>query len=172
MRTLLEDSVFSAISGLTLSVENYWQALEILQPRYGNDHVLISVFILHFVQILKTQNSNDIKRLQFLCVSIETSFNILKSLRVETSSYSSLIVPLLNKKLPNDLRVVIARNFENNIWTLDEMLKYLKIELYAKELSLSVSVSNKIKSTNRSQVDENPYRGAALIAQNSFKNKI
>ena len=52
------------------------------------------------------------------------------------------------------------------------MLKYLKIKLYAKELSLSVSVSNKIKSTNRSQVDENPYRGAALIAQNSFKNKI
>lgn len=109
--TLLEDSAFSAISGLTLSVENYRQALEILQPRYGNDHVFISVFILHFVQIPKPQNSNDIKRLKFLCVSVHN----LKSLRVETSSYSSLIVPLLNKKLPNDLRVFIGRNFENNI---------------------------------------------------------
>ena len=33
LRTLLEDSTLSAISGLTLSAENYGQALEILQAR-------------------------------------------------------------------------------------------------------------------------------------------
>ena len=38
--------------------------------------------------------------------------------------------------------------------------------------SLYLFVSNKIKSTNRRQVDENLYRAAALIAQNSFKNKM
>ena len=68
-----------------------------------------------FVQIPKIQNSNDIKRLRFLCDSVETSVRNLKSLQVETSSYGSLLVPLLNEKLPNDFRVVIARNFENNI---------------------------------------------------------
>ena len=39
--TLLEDSALSAISGLTLSTENYGQALAILQARYENDQVLI-----------------------------------------------------------------------------------------------------------------------------------
>ena len=77
-----------------------------------------------FVQIPKIQNSNDIKRLTFLCDSVETSVRNRKSLRVETSSYGSLLVPLLNEKLPTDLRVVIARNFECNVWTLDEMLKF------------------------------------------------
>ena len=61
-RTLLEDSALSAISELTLSAENYGQALEILQARYGNDQVLISAYMQKFFQIPKIQNSNDIKR--------------------------------------------------------------------------------------------------------------
>ena len=72
-----------------------------------------------FVQTPKMQNSNNIKRLRFLCDSVETSVRNLKSLHIETSSYCSLVVPLLNEKLPNDLRVVIARNVENNVWALD-----------------------------------------------------
>ena len=122
-----------------------------------------------FVQIPKMQNSNDIKRLRFLCDIVETSVRNLKSLRVETSSYDSLLVPLLNEKLPNDLRLVIAINFENNVWTLDEMLKFLKTEIQAKELSLSVTASNDDKSVNRNQVGEVLYTAAALIAQSNFK---
>ena len=61
LRTLLEDSALSAISGLILSAENYGQALEILQARYGNDQVLISAYMEKFVQIPKIQKSNDIK---------------------------------------------------------------------------------------------------------------
>ena len=66
-----------------------------------------------FVLIPKIENSNNIKPLRFLCGSVETSVCNLKSLRIETSSYGSLLVPLLNKKLPNNLRVAISRNFEN-----------------------------------------------------------
>ena len=165
--TLLKDSALSAISGITLSAKNYGQALEILQARYGNDQVLISAYMQKFVQIPKIQNSNDIKRLRFLCDSVETSVRNLKLLHVETSS--SQLVPLLNEKLPNDLREVIARNFENNIWTLDEMLKFLKTEIQAKELSLSVTASNVDKSAKRNHVGENLYAAAALIAHNNFK---
>ena len=142
LRTLLEDSALSTISGLPLSAENYGQALEILQARYRNDQVLISAYVQKFIQIPKIQNSNDMKRLRFLCDSVETSVRNLKSLRVETSRYGSLLVPLINQKLPNDLRVVIARNFENNVWTLGEILKLLKTEIQAKELSLSVTISD------------------------------
>ena len=76
---------------------------------------------------------------------------------------------MLNEKLPNDLRVAIARNFEINLWTLDEILKFLKTEIQAKELFLFVTASNDDKSANRNQVGENLYTAAALIAQNNFK---
>ena len=82
--------------------------------------------------------------------------------------YGSLLVPLLNEKLPNDLRVV---HFENNVWTLDKMLKFLKTKIQAKELSLSVTASNDDKSANKNEVGENLYTAAALISQNNFKRK-
>ena len=53
LRTLLEDSALLVTSGPTLFTENYGQALEILQARYGNDEVLISTYMLKFVQIQK-----------------------------------------------------------------------------------------------------------------------
>ena len=53
LRTLLEDSALLVISRPTLFTENYGQALEILQARYGNDEVLISTYMLKFVQIQK-----------------------------------------------------------------------------------------------------------------------
>ena len=68
-----------------------------------------------FVHIPKIQNSNNTKRSGFLCDTLETSVCYLKSSHVETSSYGSLLAPLLNKRLPNDSGVVIARNFENNV---------------------------------------------------------
>ena len=44
LRTILEDSALSAMSGLILSAENYGQALEILQARNGNNQVLINAY--------------------------------------------------------------------------------------------------------------------------------
>ena len=78
LRTVLEDSALSAISGFTLSAENYGQTLDILQARYGNDQVLIAAYMQKFVQIPKIQNPNDIKRLRFLCDSVESSVCNLK----------------------------------------------------------------------------------------------
>ena len=76
LHTLLEDSALLAISGLTLSAENYGQALEILQARYVNDQVLIGAYMEKFVQIPKIQNSNDMKRLKFLCDILKLAFVI------------------------------------------------------------------------------------------------
>ena len=72
------NSALSAISGFTLSAENYGQTLDILQARYGNDQVLITAYMQKFVQTPKIQNSNDIKRLRFLCDSVESSVCNLK----------------------------------------------------------------------------------------------
>ena len=51
------------------------------------------------------------------------------------------------------------------------MLKFLKTEIQAKKLSLSLTASRDDKSANRNQVGQNPYTAAALIAQNNFKRK-
>ena len=50
-------------------------------------------------------------------------------------------MPLLNEKLPNDIRFNLARKFKDDVWKLDEMLIFLKTEIEAKERSISVGFS-------------------------------
>ena len=42
----------------------------------------------------------------------------------------------MNEKLPNDMRERIARKVDNSVWSLDDMLNFLKREQKAKERSL------------------------------------
>lgn len=174
LRSLLEENAYSAISGLTLSSENYKQAVEILKTRYNNEQVLISAYMQKFVKIPKVKNIHDIQGLRFLCDSVETSIRNLNSLRVETSSYGTLLVPLLNEKLPGELRITIARNFENSVWDLNEMIKILKTEINAKELSVCVGTSNSIETNkdNFSFENKNFTTSALYVSnKNNYKRK-
>ena len=71
-------------------------------------------------------------------------------MKVETNSYRELLVPLLNEKLPNDLSLRIAREFENDVWLLGDMLGILKKEVERQERSILVrkSLLIKIKRVN------------------------
>ena len=60
-------------------------------------------------------------------------------MNVDSSTYGSLLVPLLNEKLSPDLRLRLSRNFENEVWILDNMLEMLKFEVEAKERSLTIA---------------------------------
>ena len=49
--------------------------------------------------------------------------------------YGSLLIPSLTEKLPDDLRLRIARKLDNDVWELSEILNLVKNELEAKERS-------------------------------------
>ena len=119
-----------------------------------------------FVDIPKVKNSNDVQDLRFLFDSVDTSVQNLQSLNVDTSGYGSLLVPLLGGKLPGDLKVIFARKFESNVWNLDEMLKFLKTEIQAKERSVSVTaINSNEKDSKKNEI--NKFTTSALFSQNS-----
>ena len=47
-------------------------------------------------------------------------------------------IHISNAKLPNELRLLISRKFENEVWLLSDLLNHLKIEIEAKERSVSL----------------------------------
>ena len=57
----------------------------------------------------------------------------MKSLRIETSSYGSLLVLVLTSKFPTNIRTSSARKFTGNVLLSDELLVVLKNKLKAKE---------------------------------------
>ena len=45
LKTFLNESASSCISGLTLTTENYDEAVKILKERFGNTQILVSAFM-------------------------------------------------------------------------------------------------------------------------------
>ena len=119
-----------------------------------------------FVQLPEIRSSNDVSNLCKSYDEVEFMVRNLKSLKVETSSYGSLLVPLLNEKLPNDIRFNLARKFKDDVWKLDEMLIFLKTEIEAKERSISVGFSTDSLSYKNSHQS---YSASALLTYASKK---
>ena len=49
-------------------------------------------------------------------------------MEVDTNSYGSLLLPLINEKLPTDIRVIITRKFKSEVWDWNEIIEVLKLE--------------------------------------------
>ena len=81
-------------------------------------------------------------------------------MKIETGSYGQLLVPLLNEKLPNDLRLRIAREFENEVWLLDDMLGISKKEVERKERSILVGTPFDEKLFDKNKHCEFDYSSA------------
>ena len=138
MQSFLSPSASECISGLTTTAENYNAAIELLKKKYGNTQVLINAYMQQFVSLPVIKSVNDVKGLRKLYEKVESSVRNLKTLDVDPRSYGTFLVPLINAKLPNELRLLISRKFENEVWLLSDLLKHLKIEIEAKERSVSL----------------------------------
>ena len=91
-----------------------------------------------FVTIPPVKNDRDLRGLRKLYNEVETSVRNLRTLNVNTSTYGSLLVPLLNEKLSPDLQLRLSRNFENEVWILD----MLKVKAEAKDRSLTIATGS------------------------------
>ena len=152
MKTFLNESASGCISGLTLTTENHDKAFKILEQRIGNKEILISAFIQQFVSLPKIKSANDICGLKKLFNKVANSVRNLKNLSVEPDTYGSLLVPLINEKLPNDLKLSIAHQFDSDVWSLSKMFVYLKKEIEVKERATYTCASY-------SQIRDQNYEG-------------
>ena len=91
-----------------------------------------------FVVLEKIKNDKDIKALRKLLDQTESSIRNLQSLHVETSSYGTILVLLMNDKLPDNLRISVAKNFENEVWDIEGLIYFLRKKVEAKECSFAV----------------------------------
>ena len=124
----MNENPTSCISGLTLTTENYGEAVKILEEPFGNTQIFISAFMQQSVSLPKIKSTNDISGLRKLFVNVENSARNLKTLSVNIETYGSLSAPLINEKLPNDLKLLIARQFDSDVWSLSKILEKLQKE--------------------------------------------
>ena len=86
MKSLLSESTFETISGLTLTSDNYVEVIKLLQNRYENHEVYINAYMDKFVQLEVITKSNYIARLRKVYNQVEPGIRNLKTLEVHPES--------------------------------------------------------------------------------------
>ena len=86
-----------------------------------------------FVKLQPKTSMKNVSGLKAMYDLVEGNVSHLPSLAVPSETFGKLLVHLLIKKIPHSLRLVISREFDDEVWDLENMLKYFKKELFAKE---------------------------------------
>ena len=145
LKGLVEGRAAAAISGLGLSSGNYNQAVSILSDRFGSKQVVITHHMDTLLQIQPVQAGTDVKQLRAVYDKIEINVRGLQSLGIKPDQYGCLLVPVIMSKVPEDIRLIILRQFSSENWTFEVLLKCFKQELEAREKCEAVSKSSKSK---------------------------
>ena len=136
LKRFVTGEALSSISGLALTSDNYKEAVDILKKRYGNPQVLITAYMETLLKLSKVKGK-DVSGLRKLFNEVENCLRSLRSLKVETSTYGSLLLPLLKDKVPDDFLIQIGRRFGTEVWTLDLFMTYFEEELVTAENCLT-----------------------------------
>ena len=70
------------------------------------------------LRIKKITCRDNVKGLRMLYNHVENCVRNLKSLKLDTSGYSSLLISILKDQLPDEITMIISRRFGEQIWTL------------------------------------------------------
>ena len=68
-------------------------------------------------------------------IKVSLALEILQTLETDANSYGSLLLPLINAKLPTDICVLRTIKFKSENWHLNEMIEVLGTEIEANKTS-------------------------------------
>jgi hypothetical protein len=171
LKFLLEGPAARAIEGLALTEANYDSATELLQARFGKPQQVISA---HMDELLRLPSCSGDKSssLRYVYDKISVHVRGLNALGVSSKEYGSLLILILMSKLPNDLRMRVARESKGEVWKIDELLETLRVEIEVREASEQFKVSERQRQGETAS-RKFPYAtGSTLVTRESGEFKI
>ena len=168
LNSVLEGPAARAIAGLTLTASNYENAVGILQDRFGKTQQIITTHMDELIKITPCHNDRPTS-LRYVFDQISVHTRGLASLGVSPEQYGSLLIPIIMSKLPNEIRLQVARNSTDEVWKIEELLLTIKKEVEARETSEQVKTSENDRkpSTGKPPI---PTASALFAKQNGGKN--
>lgn len=93
----------------------------------------------------------------------------LSSLGIDSEQYGGLLVPVIMSKLPQNLRLRMARGVKSSVWKIDELLAVIKTEVEARELSEGAKVG---EDRNTGLPRNSPSTAKSLYVKEGNETKI
>ena len=164
----MEGPAYSTVAGLALTSANYEKAVDLLKQRFGQKQVIINSHMDHLLNLTPVTDSRDLWKLRKLYDTIEQDVRGLESLGVPVTSYGSLLVSVLQSRLPTDILIEIGKGMKlehGENWNLETLMKLSKVEIETRECVQTkgsnrgtFSVENKMPNYGKN----NPPTAAAL----------
>ena len=128
----LERDALHAIAGFSLTNDNYKEALELLQNRYGNMQQIMAAHINALVK-MSSVDIEDLSGFRKFFDDVISHVRSMVNLGVESRTCRLLLCPIIPEKLPNELRSIISRNNNENNWNFTKTLDLINVESKAHE---------------------------------------
>ena len=90
----------------------------------------------HLLNLQAVTDSRELRKLRKLYDTIEQDIRGLRSLNVEVSSYGSLLISVIQGRLPRDILIDIGKEMKlkhGGIWNLETSMESLKLEFETRE---------------------------------------
>ena len=118
---------------------------------------------------------NVLRKLRKLYDTIEQDIRGLRSLDVEISSYRSLLISVIQGRLPRDILIDIGKEMKlehGGVWNLETLMESLKLEIETRECvqskgSFKESVNSDARKPGYWKNTSVPQTSAALLGGNS-----
>ena len=165
LHSLLEGSAADSISGLSLTASNYSEAIAILKRRFGNKQQVVNRHMDLLLELEPVFSMRVLKKLRHLYDQVEGHVRNLRSLGVSSESYGSLLSPIVMKRLPQELCIIVSKQVGSDSWNLDQMMEIIEKELEARERASMNSIGHNTQIQTRKSHDH--PTAAVLVATNA-----
>ena len=132
LKGFLNGSALQTIDGLPLVNDNYVNARDMLQKRYGNPQLIVSSRMNSLFKLPKIVNANA-KDLRELYNKVVINIRALNSAGVNSEHFGAMLIPIVLEKLPNIVRLQISRKLGSDNWNITEFMNSINDEISARE---------------------------------------
>ena len=137
LKSHLAGVALRAIQGIPVSGEGYIEAVTLLKERFELKDVCREKLMKDMLN-MPSVRVNDLNSIRSLIDHIMAHTRALKSLEVTAEGFSSLLLPIVKEKLPENWRLEWARRNSSNF---TEFLSFLQQEIRVREMARGVTDS-------------------------------
>ncbi len=135
LRSLLEGDAKACIQGLSLTSHHYSEAIKILKERFGRKEQIIFSHVQQLLSMAVGGKQSGLASLRKLQDSLLSHIRSLECLGISGSQFGVLLTPMVLSILPQDIRMVWARECTGKESDLDCLLQFLDKEIRLREVS-------------------------------------
>ena len=165
------------LEGLPITTENYAQAKDIVQKRYGRKELII------FAHVQALMNLNVLERTSLAMLTFRDKLVAhVRSLEaldiIKSENFGVILTPIIVSRLPEEIRLEWSRDSQNKEADLDYLMDFLEREISRRdrcELFGSMSTQNPEDREGhhpvRSKRESRPMGSAAALQTGTFVKK-